>query len=92
MVFLHLRKFIQTNCFINILLYNKLSRLTTKFTVFTLAPFERASFTPNKFPFLVDSIKLSFYCKNKKTSNDLISINLNVYFLNTWNLFMKLFQ
>ena len=46
-------------CFINILLYNKLHRLT-KSTVFTLAPFERASFTPNKSPFLVDSIKLSF--------------------------------
>ena len=65
MVFLHLRKFIQTNCFINILLYNKLSRLT-KFIVFTLAPFERALFTPSKFPFLADSIKLLFYCKNKK--------------------------
>ena len=65
MVFLHLRKFTQTNCFINILLYNKLSRLTES-TAFTLAPLERASFTPNKIPILADSIKLLFYCKNKK--------------------------
>ena len=78
MVFLYLRKFTQTNCFINILLYKKLSRLTES-TVFTLAPIERAIFTPNKSPFLADLIKTLFYCKTKD-SNYLISINLNIFF------------
>ena len=59
MVFSYSKKIIQTSCLINIFLYNKLTRLTLS-VAFTLAPLERASFTPDKFPSLADSIKLSF--------------------------------
>ena len=59
MVFSYSKKIIQTICLINILLYNKLTRLTES-VAFTLAPLERASFTPDKFPLKADSNKLLF--------------------------------
>ena len=52
-------KAISTSCFIHILLFDKFSKLT-KFVAFTLAPFKRASLSPDKLPAAAVSIRLSF--------------------------------
>ena len=39
--------------------------INTRSVAFTMTPLERGYFTPDKSPFLTDSIKLSFYGKIK---------------------------